>query len=449
MASAEKRGTGPRPWRARYKKPDGTWGSEPGFATKSAALKWGNDQESDIRHGRWRDPRGGQITLDAWFGLWLPAQNYARRTRERLEGDFRNHLRPWWGDRAIGEIGLLDVAAFENRLGACLARNTIAGIMSLLRMLMEDAVADGRLTMSPVVAKRRRGRRKDVVGKPPRKATALTLEAFMAIALRLPRVNSLGAVAAVMAVVTAFTGMRWGEVSAMQRKFLMLLPAEGGMPASGWYIVDDDEGAVHDPKRGPAYLGPPKGYVGRTIELPPFLVELLLIYTASLPPDQELLFVTSRGGMLRSRCTVSEAWRLACDGWPARESGYGRRARVEAAAVVKGLHWHDLRHTHKTWLAEDGVPAVARDERLGHRRGNRGGGADSGQQDHVYVHATAVMRKRVLEGLQRRWEAAGPESAVLRESISRFFPIAGAGAPQHQVADGAGADRGQPLGGWP
>lgn len=446
MASAEKRGKGKKPWRVRYKKPDGTWGSEPGFATRAAALKWGNDQESDIRHGRWRDPRGGQITLDAWFALWLPAQDYARRTRERLEGDYRNHLRQVWGGRAIGEIGVLEVAAFENRLGNGLGRNTIAGIMSLLRMLMEDAVADGRLTMSPVVAKRRRGRRKDVVGKAPRKAVALTTEAFMAIALRLPRLNSLGAMAAVMAVVTAFTGMRWGEVTAMQRRLLMLMPAEGDVPASGWYIIDDDEGSVHDPKRGPAYLGPPKGYIGRTIELPPFLVELLLAYMASLPPGREMLFVTNRGGMLRSRSAVSIAWRLACDGWPARESGYGRRARVAAAAVVKDLHWHDLRHTHKTWLVEDGVPAVARDERLGHRRGKRGGDADSGQQDHVYVHATAVMRKRILEGLQRRWESAAPESVLLRESISRFFPISTSSAASYQVADGAVAERGHGLG---
>lgn len=440
MASAEKRGRGPRPWRARYKKPDGTWGSEPGFATKAAALKWGNDQESDIRHGRWRDPRGGDITLDAWFALWLPAQDYARRTRDRLEGDYRNHLRPWRGDSAIGEIGVLDVAAFENRIGTELGRNTVAGIMSLLRMLMEDAVADGRLTMSPVVAKRRRGRRKDVVGKAPRQSVAITFEAFMAIAGRMPGVNSRGAMTAVMAVVTAFTGLRWGEVTGMQRKYLMLMPAEDGAPTSGWYIVDDEEGAVHDPKRHPPYLGPPKGYVGRTIELPPFLVELLLMYVASLPPDQELLFLSTRGTMLHGRTAVTEAWRLACDGWPARPAGYGRRARVETAAVVHGLHWHDLRHTHKTWLVEDGVPAVARDERLGHRRGKRGGDADSGQQDHVYVHATAVMRKRLLEGLQRRWESSA-ESAPLRELISRFFPIREIGTALHQVPDGTAAGR--------
>ena len=33
LAYAEKRGNGRHPWRARYKRPDGTLGSEPGFRT--------------------------------------------------------------------------------------------------------------------------------------------------------------------------------------------------------------------------------------------------------------------------------------------------------------------------------------------------------------------------------------------------------------------------------
>jgi integrase len=31
------------------------------------------------------------------------------------------------------------------------------------------------------------------------------------------------------------------------------------------------------------------------------------------------------------------------------------------------MHYHDLRHTHKTWLIEDYIPKVAQAKRLGHR----------------------------------------------------------------------------------
>jgi hypothetical protein len=46
MAYAEKLGKG---YRARYLKPDGTYGSEPGFQTKTAAKKWGAAEEDKIR----------------------------------------------------------------------------------------------------------------------------------------------------------------------------------------------------------------------------------------------------------------------------------------------------------------------------------------------------------------------------------------------------------------
>lgn len=50
MAYAQRHGKG---WRARYKKPDGTWGSQSGFETKAAAEGWGEDQESLIRRHLW------------------------------------------------------------------------------------------------------------------------------------------------------------------------------------------------------------------------------------------------------------------------------------------------------------------------------------------------------------------------------------------------------------
>jgi integrase len=32
-----------------------------------------------------------------------------------------------------------------------------------------------------------------------------------------------------------------------------------------------------------------------------------------------------------------------------------------------GMHFHDLRHTHKTWLSEDDVPRVLQFHRMGHK----------------------------------------------------------------------------------
>ncbi|MFF5079242.1 hypothetical protein ACFY36_19470 [Actinoplanes sp. NPDC000266] len=58
------------------------------------------------------------------------------------------------------------------------------------------------------------------------------------------------------------------------------------------------------------------------------------------------------------------------------------------------MHFHDLRHTHRTWLDEDNTPEVGQVQRLGHAiLGIRG----------VYAHVTATMTTRLLQGLQTRW----------------------------------------------
>lgn len=448
MASAEKRGKGKRPWRARYKRPDGTWGSEPGFATKSAAEKWGNDQEAAIRAGTWRDPRLGEMPLDEWWKEWYAAQTYSPESGERLESIYRTHLQPWHGSEPIRKMTLMGVARFEKEKRASgLAKATVDNIMSLLGMLMEDAFDDGRISICPIQRRRRRRgtKRKEAEGVPRRPGVAISLWTLLSIVSRLPDSGVAGPSIVVPAIVAAFTGMRWGEVFGMQRRYLMLVPAEGGSPASGWYIVDDKEGALHVPTNGEPYLGPPKGYVGRTVELPPFLVELLLRYLESLPAEQAMLFLTSRGKLFTRGDTNWRAWRRACDGWKAHPQNKRVAGRVAAAALSVGLHWHDLRHTHKSWLVEDGIPAVARDERLGHGKSpERGAGrldGERGAMDGVYVHATDVMRARVLVALQRRWESMPKEAAELEKMISHIFPSRSSSAAESQRVVDSGAER--------
>ncbi|MFD0207031.1 MULTISPECIES: tyrosine-type recombinase/integrase [Saccharothrix] len=65
------------------------------------------------------------------------------------------------------------------------------------------------------------------------------------------------------------------------------------------------------------------------------------------------------------------------------------------------MHFHDLRHTHKTWMIEDGVPEVLQHKRIGHKfRGVMG----------VYSHVTRPMIDAMLAGLQARWEQYGSKT---------------------------------------
>lgn len=57
MAYAEKRGKGPRPWRVKYKRPDGSEVCRSGFETKASALPWGRDEEACRSGAGGRSPR--------------------------------------------------------------------------------------------------------------------------------------------------------------------------------------------------------------------------------------------------------------------------------------------------------------------------------------------------------------------------------------------------------
>ena len=72
--------------------------------------------------------------------------------------------------------------------------------------------------------------------------------------------------------------------------------------------------------------------------------------------------------------------------------------------VKEGLTPHGLRHSHRTWMAEDGMPEILAEQRLGHEvPGMRG----------LYTHVTQAMRADLTAALQVRWEASLRDRAAL------------------------------------
>ena len=72
--------------------------------------------------------------------------------------------------------------------------------------------------------------------------------------------------------------------------------------------------------------------------------------------------------------------------------------------VKDGLTPHGLRHSHKTWMTEDGIPEILAEQRLGHQiPGMRG----------LYAHASPSMRGKLTAALQARWEESLRERAAI------------------------------------
>jgi hypothetical protein len=72
--------------------------------------------------------------------------------------------------------------------------------------------------------------------------------------------------------------------------------------------------------------------------------------------------------------------------------------------IKLGLTPHGLRHSHRTWMAEESTPEILAEQRLGHQvPGMRG----------LYTHVSERMRAELTQGLQARWEESLKERAAL------------------------------------
>lgn len=118
MAYAEKRGRGPKPWRVKYRRPDGTEGSESGFETKRQALTWGREQESKISSGQWTDPGASKILVNEWIERWLEAQDVGLSTTDTRDYLIRRFIAPQWGSRELGSIGSDEINSWEKAIPA-------------------------------------------------------------------------------------------------------------------------------------------------------------------------------------------------------------------------------------------------------------------------------------------------------------------------------------------
>ncbi|MEU6365694.1 hypothetical protein ABZ876_08055 [Streptomyces sp. NPDC046931] len=387
-------------WRARYKKPDGTWGSEPGFPTRRLAEEWGDAQEAAIREGRWVDPELSRKKFGSFVKEWMAAQKPRGRTTmnrwERLEA----HILPKWKDTPLNALNWFDVEAWARELALTVARSTVRDCVQLMSRIVNGAVDARHITANPLAGRRITGLPADVVKKKPVEDQVAEPEVVLQLARRL------GPAYGLHVLTTAFTGLRWEELVGLHRDNALLERRQrhdGGIFTCPVLRVDKEAGALAEyykrdeegRRRIFRGLEPPKNETSaRDIDLPPFLAEALEEHLKAWP--FEWVFCTPTGKWWW-RSEWFRIIRPAADGRDARPKARGTALKEGWDPIMPGLTMRALRHTHDTWQAEDDVNPVLAHEQSGHKYPGIKG---------TYQHPTPVMRQYRLDAFQRRYERA-------------------------------------------
>ncbi len=277
---------------------------------------------------------------ERWYASRLQGpQVNATRRKERTYLDAR--LLPYWGAWEIGSIRNGDVRRWVNDLARRddpaesrlphlrpAAETSIASYYTLLSAILRQAEVDRLLPMGSPVGKRTVPLPRSS-GDPRRFLTHHELDHLLTVAR-----EQFPAHFAVV-YLTAWTGMRQGEVFALHR--------DDYDSRDAWISVR------HAIKRGRAgTLGAPKTGRSRRVEIDDETIAVVDAHVAG--HDSEWLFPTRTGRLWDPNRWYSRHW------LPLRE-----------AAGLPGLRFHDLRHTHISHLLMAGVTPQEVADRVGHK----------------------------------------------------------------------------------
>lgn len=398
MAYSEQRGkdkNGRMRYRGRYKLPTGKWASvskdEHGqaFFTARAAENYAQGLEVDVRRKTFINPRDGRITIGDWSKLWIDSIEVDERSDDTYRQRLRTVILPEWEPVPVADVTQVAVTTWEKELRSRYAPSYVKSVMSVFRIMMDDAVASKVRADNPV-PERKKQRRGKYKGHRKEDTTVLaTPRQALLVARNARELHGLGGY--VMVLTIAYAALRISELAGLRREYL--------------HLEDRGEGArlevaeQHRYRNGQASQVPPKyGSTGGLI-LPPFLAELLAEQLES--HKSEWVFTAPKGGKLYTSASFyTQLWRPWVDGREQAVDRLGRKGRlpaVKAVAGVENLVPHGLRHSHKVWLDEGKHPRVAVEERMRHVLPGVEG---------TYSHTTLPMELDIAAYLQRLWESS-------------------------------------------
>ncbi|MGW7361113.1 LacI family DNA-binding transcriptional regulator [Streptomyces sp. NPDC054802] len=240
------------------------------YTAKREAAKAANDMEAKVREVGYRDPDAGKETFGEYADRWYAAQELAVSTMQNYKHHLEEHLLPEFEDKALADIRPTDVGAWEKKERKLYAPSSVKTWHSTLHLIFEDAIEEGLITSNPASKRRGRGKR---AGRSRNRGPEKVVTDALGILLTAERAARLSGRddEFVAVVLKGYTGMRWGEVVGLERKFVRTASVR-----VEWQLFELDSGEFE--------RCPPKDDSYRTIDTPDGLSGLLRNHIARSQP---------------------------------------------------------------------------------------------------------------------------------------------------------------------
>lgn len=322
-----------RRYSVRYRDPDNRQREQRGFTRKKDAELWLAKTEISKASGAFIDEHASRVTIGDLGPAWLAGKSVLKPSSYApLEIAWRVYVHPRWGAVAVSKVRHSDVQNWLVELGkgtrsvsTPLSASSVIRIHSVLAGILDTAVKDRRIAINPA---------RDVTL--PRKVKKRR------VYLDHRQVEQLASVSGQHAILVrflAYTGLRWGEATALRVRDLDLLRRR----------LTVQENAVR--VNGRIIVGTPKSHEARSVPIAPFLVLELARQCEGRGRD-DLVF--GSGSTHLQQPTAKGGWYVSAI------------AKCQAAGEFPKLTVHDLRHTAASLAISSGANVKAVQRMLGH-----------------------------------------------------------------------------------
>lgn len=329
-------------WRAMYHGPDGhRYKADRTFLTEKDARGWLSLRQSEIIAQSWLPPKAleaqTKLTLETYADTWLDQRDLKDRTREHYTKLLDEHILPELGARPVASITVDDVRDWHAKLGGRKTPTLRAHCYGLLRTILGTALSDGKIPANPC-AIRGAGSARRV-----HKIRPATLDEIATITQEMPAQYQM------MVLLAAWCALRFGELTELRRRDIVIVEPTDEPPTEGYGIVRVERAVVRT-EEGFSVTTPKSDAGRRDVEVPPHLLPAIKAHlqTHVGAGRDALLFPAIQGGHM------------------APASLYRHFYKARSSAKRDDLRWHDLRHSGAVLAAATGATLAELMARLGH-----------------------------------------------------------------------------------